>query len=82
MHRIKEGCPGCGACLGTCPVNAIVPADELAMTITPDCIDCGTCVNVCPVQLIEKVPESEIPNPKVGGKRSSQGDTENAKEGQ
>jgi NAD-dependent dihydropyrimidine dehydrogenase PreA subunit len=54
MYRIKEGCPGCGACLNICPVNAIIPGGSLAVSIAGDCIDCGLCAGLCPVGLIEK----------------------------
>ena len=51
MYVIKEGCPGCGACLDVCPVNAIKPG-KLAVTISSDCIDCGICKAACPIGLI------------------------------
>lgn len=56
MHKVKDSCPGCGACEGICPVGAIVPGDSLGVAITDQCVDCGICVNACPVQLIEPAP--------------------------
>ncbi|MCK5802828.1 MAG: 4Fe-4S binding protein [Lentisphaeria bacterium] len=46
-----EKCTGCNACVDSCPVEAIVMADDKA-TITDDCVDCGACVDECPVEAI------------------------------
>ncbi|HWP96411.1 MAG TPA: 4Fe-4S dicluster domain-containing protein [Syntrophomonadaceae bacterium] len=59
MHIVKDGCPGCGACLGICPVDALVPQD-LGMNITESCIDCGICPPACPVGLIERAAEKPV----------------------
>lgn len=69
MHRVKEGCPGCGACGSVCPVGAITAAG-LGVAISDDCIDCGVCVGTCPVRLIEKAPESSPPATMGGSKKS------------
>lgn len=53
MHKVKDGCPGCGACLGICPVDALV-SNGVSVTIAETCVDCGICVPTCPVGLIEK----------------------------
>ena len=48
---INDGCIGCGACAGTCPVGAISEGD--IYSINPDvCTDCGTCADVCPSEAI------------------------------
>jgi len=48
----KEKCTGCGACVETCPVEALKLVDDKA-TVDPDtCIDCGSCVDECPVEAI------------------------------
>lgn len=52
MYKVKEGCPGCGACVGTCPVKAI-KIKGINAVISNDCIDCGACSYACPVKLIE-----------------------------
>ena len=46
----KEMCIGCGACVASCPVEAISFDDEGKAVIDPEkCISCGTCGAVCPV---------------------------------
>lgn len=46
-------CVGCGACVGSCPVNAIsFNADGKAVIDQGVCIQCGTCEGVCPVGAI------------------------------
>jgi ferredoxin len=46
-HTISEECINCGACLETCPVEAISEADEKHV-IDPDvCTDCGACEDSC-----------------------------------
>ena len=52
MYVIKnDDCIGCGACVGDCPVSAIVEEGG-KYTINEDCIDCGACVGSCPVDAI------------------------------
>lgn len=70
MFRVKDDCPGCGACDNICPVGAITPGPGLGVVISTDCIDCGVCAGTCPIRLIEKIPESESPAPKGGSKKS------------
>ena len=48
----KDTCSGCGACVDSCPVEAIVMEGELAIISADDCIDCGACVGECPVEAI------------------------------
>ena len=53
-YRIGDGCIGCGACAGTCPVGAI-SEDGGAYTINPDvCISCGACAGTCPMGVISE----------------------------
>ena len=40
-------CTGCGTCLDTCPVDAIVVLNDMA-SISDDCTACGACVAECP----------------------------------
>jgi NAD-dependent dihydropyrimidine dehydrogenase PreA subunit len=47
----KEKCIGCGACVDTCPTQAIEMQDEKAI-ISDECVDCGACVGACPVEAI------------------------------
>ena len=44
-------CMHCGACVVTCPANAIF-LYEVALTFNGDCTRCGTCVKTCPVGAI------------------------------
>lgn len=41
-------CMHCGACVGTCPLNAIF-LREFLVDVNPECNQCGLCVRVCPV---------------------------------
>jgi len=50
----KSVCCGCGACVSSCPVNAIdFKYDDGDWHLRPEvndtvCIDCGKCVRICP----------------------------------
>lgn len=48
----KESCIGCGACVDTCPVEALFMDDEKAVCDEEKCVDCGACVDACPVEAI------------------------------
>jgi len=50
-HKISDACVTCGACAGSCPVDAIKEGSP-AYVITDGCIDCGACVSSCPVDAI------------------------------
>ncbi|MCL2051178.1 MAG: 4Fe-4S binding protein [Lachnospiraceae bacterium] len=51
-YIINESCINCGACGGSCPVDAIFQGDS-QYEINPDtCIDCGACADTCPVAAI------------------------------
>jgi NAD-dependent dihydropyrimidine dehydrogenase PreA subunit len=47
----KDTCTGCGACVDTCPVDAIEMDGDVAV-VSDACIDCGQCVDECPVEAI------------------------------
>ena len=47
-----DKCMHCGACVGTCPVNAIF-LKESTLEINDDCTECGLCVKTCPIQALE-----------------------------
>lgn len=47
-----DGCVGCEACLGSCPVEAIAMAGDKAVINADACIECGVCVPACPVACI------------------------------
>ena len=50
-----DGCIGCGACVGGCPVGALsLNGDGKSVCDESTCIDCGACVATCPVAAIEQ----------------------------
>jgi len=42
-----EKCMHCGACVGSCPQNAIF-LNEVVLTFNEKCNKCGRCVRLCP----------------------------------
>ena len=42
-----EKCMHCGACVGSCPQNAIF-LNEIVLEFNEDCNKCGRCVRICP----------------------------------
>ncbi len=49
----KDACISCGACIETCPVEAISFDADTKAEINQDlCIHCGACKNVCPTNAI------------------------------
>ena len=51
-YKITDECVACGACIDSCPSEAISEGDPI-YKIDPDlCIDCGSCVGECPVEAI------------------------------
>lgn len=44
-------CMHCGACVGSCPVNAIY-LNEVVLEFNDDCNLCKRCIKVCPVGAI------------------------------
>jgi ferredoxin len=50
----QETCMHCGACVGTCPRNALFLHD-LTVAADENCNGCLMCVRVCPIGAIEKV---------------------------
>jgi len=51
-HVISNDCTNCGACVDSCPVNAINAGDSKHNIDADTCIDCGACVDTCPVSAI------------------------------
>jgi ferredoxin len=45
-------CVGCGACSGTCPVEAIASQEDKYFIEAVKCTDCGACEEACPVSAI------------------------------
>ncbi len=48
----NDTCTGCGACVDTCPSEAIEMQDSKALVVADKCVDCGVCVDECPVEAI------------------------------
>ena len=51
-HVISDECVSCGACAGTCPVEAISEGADKYVVDPEVCIDCGACEDVCPTGAI------------------------------
>ncbi len=49
--KINDNCIGCGTCVDTCPLGAIVE-DGALYRITDECNECEACVDSCPVDAI------------------------------
>lgn len=47
-----ETCIGCGACIDTCPTEALEMKDDKAVVDEEKCVDCGACLDACPVEAI------------------------------
>ena len=45
-------CMHCGACVGSCPANAIY-LNEVLLEFNDDCTMCKRCIKVCPVGAIK-----------------------------
>ncbi len=49
----QEGCIACRICMKSCPVDAIVIENNIAVIDYDKCINCGICANKCPMNTIE-----------------------------
>lgn len=43
----EEFCTKCGACLESCPIDAI-SIDDITITNSEECLWCNACVRICP----------------------------------
>ena len=53
---ISLACTACGACLQTCPTDALRPAPGRPAVTDDACIACLACVEVCPAGAVDPVP--------------------------
>ena len=52
-HVITDECISCGACAGTCPVDAISEGADKYVVDADACIDCCACEDACPTGAIK-----------------------------
>ncbi|MCU0475888.1 MAG: 4Fe-4S dicluster domain-containing protein [Anaerolineae bacterium] len=56
-------CIGCGACISTCPTDALARLDGKPTVTAPNrCTACAACEDGCPVGAIQ-LPYFIVPNP-------------------
>ena len=48
----SDKCVGCGACVETCPVEALSMNGDKVVVDANKCIDCSACVGACPTDAI------------------------------
>jgi len=52
-YNITDECTMCGACVDSCPVEAISEGETQYTIDAALCTDCGACVGECPVEAIK-----------------------------
>jgi ferredoxin len=57
--HIGPRCTACGACLATCPTNALRIAPRRPLVVDLRCTDCLACVEVCPADAISIASRSD-----------------------
>lgn len=57
----RARCTGCGACMESCPNEALEIQDGFARVFAERCTECGTCVEVCPQGAVLLLPEPAAP---------------------
>ncbi|HLE29162.1 MAG TPA: 4Fe-4S dicluster domain-containing protein [Anaerolineales bacterium] len=58
-YKIISTCTACGACLPTCPIDAISAGDPIYVIDQDICCDFEDCLAVCPVNAIVRSGEDE-----------------------
>lgn len=53
--EIDDQCTACGACLMTCPEQALLPAPGRPSVLVGRCTSCLACIEVCPRDAISLV---------------------------
>ena len=59
-YKITDGCIGCGACEGTCPVGAISNDGSVCVIDADTCIECGACAGACPSATFDKIGRAHV----------------------
>jgi len=54
----RDLCLGCGACVGSCPNEALELGGDGKAAVRDNCIACGMCVDTCPVGAISREQEA------------------------
>jgi ferredoxin len=58
-YAFTDDCTACGACLLTCPEQAIVPGIPLQVR-ADRCTSCGECVEVCPADAVLELADHAV----------------------
>jgi ferredoxin len=53
---VDDRCTACGACLATCPTQALLPAPLRPVVVAARCTGCLECVEICPRAALTEVP--------------------------
>ncbi|MHB1987877.1 MAG: 4Fe-4S binding protein [Acidimicrobiales bacterium] len=56
--EILSSCTACGACILTCPEQALVTAPGRPEVVVRRCSSCGECIEICPRGAIVEPPGS------------------------
>lgn len=64
LNKLVPLCSGCGACMNSCPKNAIKLVPDAEGFVRPrvhsmDCTGCKTCIRICPVLHAESHPSPQ-----------------------
>jgi electron transport complex protein RnfB len=59
----EDRCFGCAACVGLCPVNALVLEGLLVIVDEPSCTHCEHCIPACPVHALSLENEEKATPP-------------------
>lgn len=79
---ISSACISCGACIDTCPHDALFMGATQAEVIPDKCIECGECIEVCPTSAITLpfgVKKEVVEEPKVEEKTEEVSNKEEVK---
>ena len=57
----QNACIACMKCVKTCPCEAIVIKDNLAVIDYDKCSGCGACAEVCPTGCLKKTCFPDLP---------------------